>query len=768
MAVQTIHNPNENVVSVAVAPGQTIAFDFDLTTASFERTGNDLTISLDDGGQVVLSNFFVAADMGGLPPLQLADGTQVDSGDFLAAFDVDVTPAAGAVPSSGINSYDDGAGSLIGGLGLSDSLGNTQWSGATAAGEDYQGIDVAAAPGLTPDTPETTEDRYLAVLYDNVTGPGAHPYTFNINLPGAADDAILTIISSQAGYVDMGTLTYADGKWTLQVSADGRSAMQTDGTVYDEIVVEYNGTQYTITVALTTDGSFSPSDAGDGFVSEWYTDGNTAGRSDEIYVTGNDGATGEVWLQGLNAQNGHNNLYQAYESTSAAASVIHVSSGVIASGTGSNTLTTGLEAESGIDIHANVKVSGGAANTITSGNITVDAGSDKGAVINSGGTNTLYAGFDVSLVSESSGDSNPAYGVSADFLGLYAADNTITAGENIFIDVTAAGAGSDAIGLYASGSDAVNTLEAGLTVTITTDSAGGESFAMYAKDNGLNVITLTGGADGTTGGEVNLTGDIYAATGGSNEIHGSAGDDVFRLNGAVSDADALIIHGAGGTDTLVLMAADSAEFISNYSAWLADSVTNGTIDGIESIDVELGSGLSATDFDDIYDLFDGLGYTVNYLANSDFDFSTSAHADLAALGDTIISGGLGEQSVNIDGLENNSTYDYNLSDLADSLQGFEHIDLSGGNNNVLTIDSLLDGLNIDTSLDASNITNNTSSLDLTSGTALLITGDGGGDQVSITGTDWSGSGSVTYNGIDYNVYTNSDSSQFLLIQTGLI
>jgi len=98
-------------------PGSVIAFEFDPATAAFARSGNDLTVKINEGGSVTLSGFFAVGDQP-LPSLTLPDGNTVASADFLATLNLDFAPgpvANGTGTSSGVGEYSDEAGSLISG-----------------------------------------------------------------------------------------------------------------------------------------------------------------------------------------------------------------------------------------------------------------------------------------------------------------------------------------------------------------------------------------------------------------------------------------------------------------------------------------------------------------------------------------------------------------------------------------------------------------------------------------------------------------------------
>ena len=127
--------------------GALIQLTFPEGDATFDRAGNDLTLSFADGGRVTLTNFFAVGDQS-LPTLKLADATEVASKDFLAANYPEMNTAAGpaptaAPPSSGEGEYDDNSGVLINGVDRFGSLGTDYW-GYTSEAPDYiRGLDLA-------------------------------------------------------------------------------------------------------------------------------------------------------------------------------------------------------------------------------------------------------------------------------------------------------------------------------------------------------------------------------------------------------------------------------------------------------------------------------------------------------------------------------------------------------------------------------------------------------------------------------------------------
>ena len=101
--------------------------------------------------------------------------------------------------------------------------------------------------------------------------------------------------------------------------------------------------------------------------------------------------------------------------------------------------------------------------------------------------------------------------------------------------------------------------------------------------NGENHIK--GGAGNDT---ISVTGNVSVAKEGENLIDCGEGDDTVILNGHIN-AGALKIYGGDGHDTLVLTAANSNEFVSDYKDWLSDlSSTNAlTRSNIETIRLDV-------------------------------------------------------------------------------------------------------------------------------------------------------------------------------------
>ena len=117
-------------VAVEASPGGNLTLSFDPSTTDSSRDGNDLIMQTEDGGQIVMTNFFAVGE-NALPTFTLPDGTVVDAADLLESSGVDITTAAGPAgggANGGGTSYDDFPGSLISGVDKLGVLDTFQWN----------------------------------------------------------------------------------------------------------------------------------------------------------------------------------------------------------------------------------------------------------------------------------------------------------------------------------------------------------------------------------------------------------------------------------------------------------------------------------------------------------------------------------------------------------------------------------------------------------------------------------------------------------------
>uniref|UniRef100_UPI00234C2463 VCBS domain-containing protein n=1 Tax=Desulfovibrio sp. Fe33 TaxID=3020842 RepID=UPI00234C2463 len=169
-----------------------VRFDFDLSEAEFIGNGDNLEITVESGGKVVLLDYLPLAVAGTLPIMEMFDGRQLEGGMYLFAFESDrpltetdmETAAGDAASGSGAGEYNDDPGNLFAGL---DALGpqGDAYDSHLFPVIDPPNIDlleaspVPASPAALPDVNEVVEsgsnrDR-------NNEDPG-HPETASGNL----------------------------------------------------------------------------------------------------------------------------------------------------------------------------------------------------------------------------------------------------------------------------------------------------------------------------------------------------------------------------------------------------------------------------------------------------------------------------------------------------------------------------------------------------------------------------------------------------------
>lgn len=607
MAVQTISNPKNQLVNVGVAPGQTVAFDFDISTATFERSGNNLTVSIEGGGQVVLSGFFVADSSGSLPALRLEDGTEIASNDFLAAInpDLDVTPAAASVSSNGINSYADDAGDLAGGLGGSESLDAFYWGNEAGAVVEQPGNGIVAlggggvsVPPITPVPPVNPATDYdaRAVLY---TANGAAD-SFNFRLDAGKGLADVARVESLNGVVDETSLIgpAADGSYTLKTDAVSGTA-----NVYDYITIYYtDGSHRIIQVILNQDGSYSsaaedaanpPGGAIDG---EWHTQtGNTTstGNAGREASNGNDVGSDEFWFKHVQAANGEQNDINS----GGGADKMYITQGVNVFASSSNTISTGLGAGNSIEIGGNVGALFGGKNNLESESITLESASGMAALSakNAGSENSFTAG-DGGIAITKAGASN-TMAVEAATGGK----NNLTADGNIDVSIKGGNQDTRAVSAINAGSENNLTSNTGdINIYAGKDDlnvGGTQSAGLYAELGGKNHLSATNGtvkieaaSDGSNMYGNTYAKGVYAATngnnivsakdieitasdayevygvradnGGRNELETTGGSLVVTAQNAGKTASAVSVQGEGEnilkSDTSIILTADNA------------------------------------------------------------------------------------------------------------------------------------------------------------------------------------------------------------------
>ena len=268
------------------ASAGSVQFNFDPSAATTAREGNNLMFTLDNGGKVVLTNFFAVGDAP-LPVLTLPDGVQVSAAEYLKDQfpGLDLTTAAGPnatpVSSSGVGDYADGSGSLVGGLERFGSLGTDYWSGAGPTVENPLSVSSLAAldnPAATPggDGPTPSGNEFSRLIVSNTSSNPAMVITVE-----DAAGAPVTGTTPQFTFEDntffrIKSFDPATGKLELELTAEGLLARQNNQPMNDKLTITVNGESYEVHLIGDQDAGYT-SDEDPNLRSEWFvSDGGLA------------------------------------------------------------------------------------------------------------------------------------------------------------------------------------------------------------------------------------------------------------------------------------------------------------------------------------------------------------------------------------------------------------------------------------------------------------------------------------------------------------
>lgn len=273
------------------------------------------------------------------------------------------------------------------------------------------------------------------------------------------------------------------------------------------------------------------------------------------------------------------------------------------------------------------------------------------------------------------------------------------------------------------GTNLVNLGDGNDFMHVSTSSSCCAPYALVTATGGVNRI-LAGAGDDT----VFLDGKVTTNGHGTNEVQLGAGHDFIVMNGQV-DAGGLRIFGGDGYDTLVLCATNGKGINANYQSWLTSTNGTGSISyenygGLEAVQVKL-SCLSTVkdispwlkDFADGYEAHYGTGLSLQLNINNNGSCTTLKEIFYKT-----------------------------------AIDLFEHVDMTGGCKNTLTISGSFSKQGYDHD-------------------ELYVTGDNG-DRVKLS-RDWSDTQTnheVTVEGMTftYDVYTNAASGDTLYLEHGLL
>ena len=598
----------------------------DPSQVTFERQGNDLTLSTADGDITVFDDFFVT-NRQPLSDFIMPDGKTVAGADFLAmqSPDLDLTTAMGpesAPPSSGAGEYQGDQGDLLGGLDRLGSLGTEQWERNTEAPELFvaqSGLPLADIAGTAGDAVGGLRFNARAVLYMQHEGdaPAAEPYTArSVTVQalarqggrwGASGEEAASISAHPDNEPGVDALiefeTDGDGNITFRLTAAGKAWM--DEHAGEDIVACYTitdavGNSYTQQVVISADANFNSAvDHNDGLDpnglihGEWHEGRDTSADGGYNVTLSNlsDTMTFTGDIVGGNIATGHAaNLAWGDDSVTVHGNVDKTSMD-FGTGTGMLDIKKGLFAVEGssrvamdqgtIDINAD-KTSGqygiraehtGSDNT----SVTIDGG-DSAVRIGAGAEGDHAYG-----VSAATGDGvaikagNVSVDVSGDFVsGIQAVGESlvdVTAG-----DVTILADGEKkSRGMYAADSRVSIHSDGG---SVRIDARGDHGYGMSAEVNGGNLI------DGAQ--KIDITGTLdamCALSGGSNVINGGSEANLYGRSAGMLAHSAYNGHSSSNTITGVDTVRIGTEDDRGQLSLLAYDKAENIIEKAEQVDI---------------------------------------------------------------------------------------------------------------------------------------------------------------------------------------
>ena len=162
----------DSYIEISSIPNGQINLDFDQSQASFVRDGDNLLITIEEGGNIKISDYFTAEDHE-LPTFVLPSGEFVSGLQLVDAMSSNMNINAEAtndnsfdVDSSGIGEYSSNSGILIGGVDRLGALGTDFWNRNTEVNEDDYNFEVLNSQNNII-TPSIISGGYIrAVLYN--------------------------------------------------------------------------------------------------------------------------------------------------------------------------------------------------------------------------------------------------------------------------------------------------------------------------------------------------------------------------------------------------------------------------------------------------------------------------------------------------------------------------------------------------------------------------------------------------------------------------
>ena len=155
-------------ITQPVGPDARLEFAFDQNDGVLAKEGQDLVLTFNDGGKLVLEGFYANFTDNAQPPTLIVQGHELDGQAFLSAYDnPDLMPAAGPTAASAImggGAYED---AMLHGVGGVDMLDKLTFDGMSSASN--------ASPVYESQNNQMTQEQPLAAAAPSAVSAGPPP-----------------------------------------------------------------------------------------------------------------------------------------------------------------------------------------------------------------------------------------------------------------------------------------------------------------------------------------------------------------------------------------------------------------------------------------------------------------------------------------------------------------------------------------------------------------------------------------------------------------
>ncbi|WP_035066751.1 VCBS domain-containing protein [Nitratidesulfovibrio termitidis] len=245
---------NQQIVIDNIA-GAALDMAFPSEAAQLEQSGQDLVFLFENGGRIVLSNFFGLFESNQLPAFTLEDGQSLPGDAFLAALREDLLPAAGpgggaGAAGGGVGDYADDPGSLIGGVDRLDPLGTTTF-GVTPLAT----IEDDATP-LIDTIPTLVMTTSALTVYESNLGDGSSTYQGTTEGPIGVSGSFAITAPDGIGSLTVGNSVFTAAQ--LAALAGGTPLtvdLGAQDAYADMVLTGFDGTNVFFTYTLVDDST---------------------------------------------------------------------------------------------------------------------------------------------------------------------------------------------------------------------------------------------------------------------------------------------------------------------------------------------------------------------------------------------------------------------------------------------------------------------------------------------------------------------------------